>query len=73
MGSRTLQQIKGTDLLYLYNHIGDVLFVSDTSGNINASYVQERFENVIATSDSANNNYHLTTKEQDPDTGLYYF
>ena len=56
-----------------YDPIGNVLFISDTSGNVNTSYVQEEFGNVIATSGAASNNYHLTTKEQDPDTVLYYF
>lgn len=57
----------------LYPFFGNVLFVSDTSGNINTSYVQERFGNVLATNGSADNNYNLTTKEQDSNTGLYYF
>jgi RHS repeat-associated protein len=61
------------DLFYHYDPVGNVLFVSDTSGNINTSYVQEGFGNVIAQSGSADNNYHLTTKEQDSNTGLYYF
>ncbi len=63
----------GTDYFYHYDPIGNVLFVSDTSGNINTSYVQEGFGNVLATNGSANNNYHIATKKQDPDSGLYYF
>ena len=63
----------GTDYFYHYDPIGNVLFISDTSGNINTSYVQEGFGNVIATNGSPNNYFHLTTKEQDPYCGLYYF
>ncbi len=63
----------GTDLFYHYDPVGNVLFISDTSGNINTSYVQEGFGNVLATNGSALNNYNLTTKEQDPYCGLYYF
>ena len=60
-------------VFYHYDPIGNVLFVSDSSGNINTSYVQEGFGNVIATNGSANNYFHLTTKEQDPYCGIYYF
>ncbi len=63
----------GTDYYYHYDPIGNVLFVSDTSGNINTDYVQEAFGNVCGSSGSVPNNYHLTTKELDPDIGLYYF
>jgi len=41
--------------------------------NADSYFVQEGFGNVIATSGSADNNYHLTTKELDADVGLYYF
>lgn len=64
-----------TDLYYHYDPIGNVMFITDCYGNITVSYVQEGFGNVLATSGSALNRYHLTTKEQDhdPETGLYYF
>ncbi len=64
----------GTDLFYHYDPIGNVLFVSDTSGNINTDYGQDGFGNVYLTyGPTSTNSYHLTTKEQDPDIGLYYF
>jgi RHS repeat-associated protein len=63
----------GTDLFYNYDPIGNVLMISNASGDTIASYCQEGFGNVIQTVDSADNNYHLTTKEIDSDTGLYYF
>ncbi|MFB3897885.1 MAG: RHS repeat domain-containing protein, partial [bacterium] len=63
-----------TDLYYHYDPIGNVQFITDSYGNTTVSYVQEGFGNVIATLGSLTSNfYHLTTKELDPDTGLYYF
>jgi len=47
--------------------------ISKTSGETIASYCQEGFGNVIQIVGSADKNYHLTTKETDSDTGLYYF
>lgn len=63
------------DLYYHYDPIGNVMFLTDSYGNITVSYVQEGFGNVLATSGSAFDSYHLTTKERDhdPNTGLYYF
>jgi RHS repeat-associated protein len=63
----------GTDLFYHYDPIGNVLMISNASGDTIASYCQEGFGNVKQTIGSADNNYHLTTKEIDSDTGLYYF
>ncbi|MDI6784612.1 MAG: type IV secretion protein Rhs, partial [bacterium] len=65
-----------TDWYYHYDPIGNVLFITDSYGNITASYVQEGFGNVIASSSGlVPNSYHLTTKELEhhPATGLYYF
>jgi RHS repeat-associated protein len=63
-----------TDLYYHYDAIGNVAFITDCYGNITVSYVQEGFGNILASSGSlASNNYHLTTKEIDPISGLYYF
>lgn len=61
-----------TDLSYHYDPIGNVMFITDSYGNITVNYVQEGFGNVISGSLSSNN-YHLTTKELDAQTGLYYF
>jgi RHS repeat-associated protein len=60
------------DYFYHYDAIGNVLFITDSTGAIVTAYTQEGFGNVIAGS-VVNNNYHLTTKEQDPDSELYYF
>ena len=61
----------GTDYYYHYDPIGNVLFITDTSGNFVNGYEQEGFGNVYVTINSTpSNNYHLTTKELDPNTGL---
>ncbi len=62
----------GVDYFYHYDPIGNVLMITNAQGNVIANYTQEGFGNVIASTGSANNNYHLTTREQDPDLGLYY-
>ncbi|MDI6784610.1 MAG: RHS repeat-associated core domain-containing protein, partial [bacterium] len=64
------------DYYYHYDAIGNVMFITDSYGDITASYVQEGFGNVIASSSGlVPNSYHLTTKELEhhPATGLYYF
>ncbi|MFB3895885.1 MAG: RHS repeat domain-containing protein [bacterium] len=59
---------------YHYDDIGNVIFIADTSRNKIVDYVQEGFGNVLAVVGSlTTENWHLTTKEQDPVTGLYYF
>ncbi len=64
----------GTDYFYHYDPIGNVLFISDTSGNINTDYGQDGFGNVYLTyGPTSTNSYHLTTKKLDPDINLYYF
>src|SRR5208283_1579186 len=62
----------GQDYFYHYDPIGNVLMITNAQGNVIANYTQEGFGNVIASTGSTNNNYHLTTREQDPDLGLYY-
>ena len=62
-----------TDYYYHYDAIGNVIFITDSSGQIIAEYSQEGFGNIIASGGTAQNNYHLTTKEYDSDIGLYYF
>jgi len=63
-----------TDYYYHYDAIGNVMFITDSNGNKVVDYVQEGFGNILATIGSlTSNNYHLTTKEIDPNTGLYYF
>ncbi|MDI6784285.1 MAG: RHS repeat-associated core domain-containing protein, partial [bacterium] len=53
---------------------GNVMFLTDSNGNKVAEYVQEGFGNVLATSGSLTSDFwHLTSKQQEPETGLYFF
>jgi RHS repeat-associated protein len=69
----SVHQSEGTDIFYHYDPIGNVMMISNASGDTIAGYYQEGFGNIKQTVGSADNYYHLTTKELDPDTGLYYF
>jgi RHS repeat-associated protein len=69
----SVHQSDGIDLYYHYDPIGNVMMISNASGDTIAGYYQEGFGNIKQTDGTADNNYHLTTKELDPDTGLYYF
>ncbi len=69
----SVKKADGSNLFYHYDPIGNVILISDLSGDTTAGYYQEGFGNVMQTVGSADNNYHLTTKELDPDTGFYYF
>ena len=72
----------GTKLWYHYDRLGNVMAVSDANGNPYAEYTMEAFGSVMHKGTSTGyysqyatdpQPYHLTTKEYDPDTGLYYF
>jgi RHS repeat-associated protein len=71
----------GTKLFYHYDRLGNVMAVTDSNGNPYAVYTMEAFGNVFQvgtstgyySSQSDPQPYHLTTKEYDPDTQLYYF
>jgi len=72
----------GTKLFYHYDRLGNVMAVTDSNGNPYAEYTMEAFGSVMQKGTSTGyysqhatdpQPYHLTTKEYDPDTGLYYF
>jgi RHS repeat-associated protein len=71
----------GQKLWYHFDRLGNVMAVTDSNGNMYAGYTMEAFGNVLEvgtstgyySSQSDPQPYHLTTKEYDPDTGLYYF
>jgi RHS repeat-associated protein len=60
--------------VYAYDAIGNVMGYVESDMpygyGTGTSFVQEAFGNVLSGSQSG---YHLTTKEYDPDSGLYYF
>ena len=62
------------DYYYHYDPIGNIQFITNSYGQITVSYVQEGFGNVLATNGSLTSDFwHLTSKQQEPETGLYYF
>jgi RHS repeat-associated protein len=71
----------GTKYWYHYDRLGNVMAVTDSNGNLYAGYTMEAFGNVLEigtatgyySTQSDPQPYHLTTKELDPDSGLYYF
>jgi RHS repeat-associated protein len=72
----------GTNPLYYhYDRLGNVMAVTDSNGALCAPYTMDAFGNVLqcgtSTGYSATQSdpqpYHLTTKEWDPDTALFYF
>jgi len=72
---------RGGGYFYHYDRLGNVVAVSNASGNATGFYTMDSFGNVVeragasgySTSLGEFQPYHLTTKELDPDTGLYYF
>ncbi len=76
----------GDDYFYHYDSWGNVLFITDSSGAIVSSYIQESFGNVLDNligfpiqhnlqseyQEGPPNYYHLNTGELDPVTGLYH-
>jgi RHS repeat-associated protein len=71
----------GTKLWYHFDRLGNVMAITDSNGNMYAGYTMEAFGNLLWVgtstgyylSQSDPQRYHLTTKEVDPDTILYYF
>src|ERR1035437_2732752 len=67
-----------TSRFYLYNHRGDVIGVSDESGNLTAAYDYDAYGSVSQSVSSGGgsaptDDILFTGKDLDPDTGLYYF
>ncbi len=66
------------DAFYFYDHIGNVQGASDASGALASTTAQDAWGNVLASTTtgawaSSPSSRHLTTKEYDPDSSLYYF
>ena len=66
------------DFWYSYDHIGNVMNLSDASGDEAVEYAQDAFGNVLTSAQtgvwaSSPSGRHETTKELDGDVGLYYF
>ena len=64
----------GIDYWYHTDPIGKVLFISDSTGSIIATYNQEAFGNIISSTGYADNDLHLHERgQEDGYIDLYYF
>jgi len=70
IGEREISGQNNTDKWYHYDRLGNVMAQTNSSGQALATYEQDAFGNVLS---GSANGYHLTTKEQHNDVGLYYF
>jgi len=61
------------DYFYHYDTNGNVIFITDSTGEIISEYTQEGFGNILTSTGIYDNGYHLATKEYDSESGLYYF
>ena len=72
---------RGDAYFYHCDRLGNVVAVSNVYGNATGFYTMDSFGNVVERAGAGGFSttlgefqpYHLTTKELDPDTGLYYF
>jgi len=81
-GGIICRDANGTKYYYHFDRLGNVVGVTDSNGSVVSLYTMESFGNVLEMTnggDFSNERssdvqpYHLTTKEYDADTGLYYF
>ena len=64
--------IGGQTLYYIYNGHGDVTGLTDSSGNVVASYYFDAFGNIISQTGTVNNPYKYSGYMHDSESGLYY-
>jgi len=70
ISEREISGQNNTDRWYHYDRLGNVMALSNSSGSPSTYFDQDAFGNVLS---GSTNGYHLTTKEQHNDIGLYYF
>jgi RHS repeat-associated protein len=63
----------GTVSYYHYDALGNVVNLTDSSGNTIISYTYDAFGNVLSQSGSSANPYQFSTKECNAEIGLTYF
>lgn len=75
-GHVLVQRNGGTDRYLHYDHVGNVIAESSTSGTFTAQHEQDAFGRPVLSSASggwSHNALHMTTKDYDADAGLFYF
>jgi len=70
IGEREFSGQNNTDKWYHYDRLGNVMAQSNSSGSPSTYFDQDAFGNVLS---GSANGYHLTTKDNHTDVGLYYF
>ena len=65
----------GTAGTYFYHAdgLGSITSLTDTTGNVAASYVYDSFGNLTASTGTITNPFQYTGREFDSETGLYYY
>lgn len=64
--------VDGSTLYYLYNGHGDVVNLTNASGNVVVTYDYDPFGNVTTETGNAANSYLYAGYQHDEETGLYY-
>jgi YD repeat-containing protein len=75
-GHIVVQRDVTTDVFLHYDHVGNVLAESNTSGAFTAQHEQDAFGRPVLSSAASgwdDNSTHMTTKPWDTDTSLFYF
>jgi RHS repeat-associated protein len=62
----------GVKSFYLYDGLGSVRALTDTSGAVTDSYNYDVYGNLLNSSGSTSNNYRFTGEQFDPNLGDYY-
>ena len=70
IAEREISGQNNTDRWYHYDRLGNVMALSNSSGSPSTYFDQDAFGNVLS---GSANGYHLTTKDNHTDIGLYYF
>jgi RHS repeat-associated protein len=65
--------IGGTSSHYLYDGLGSVTGLTDSTGSTSKTYTYDAFGNILQQSDTAANAYQFQTKQVSSSTGLVYF
>jgi RHS repeat-associated protein len=63
----------GSSYYYHADGLGSITHITDATGNIVQSYVYSAFGEIVAQTGGLANPYTYTSREYDPESGLYYY